>query len=495
MDGTAVLVALLALLVGLALGALLVRARTVGTTATVVAERDAARTERDAVRAERAALMAKYDDTARQLQTAEAARAKLESELAHATSDAEQRLEFLRQQQERLGQEFERLAAAALRQNRDEFLQLAQERLKGSEDRVKVELDQRRTAVEALVKPLNEQLGKVSEHVSTLEQARSKAYVELRTQIEAMGKSSEQLRTETKQLVTALRAPQVRGRWGELQLRRVVEASGMVEHVDFTEQATAETADGRLRPDLVVTLAGGKNVVVDAKVSFSGFLEAEEARDDTTRAARLAAHARHVRDHIDSLANKEYWEQFAPTPEFVVMFVPSEVFLSAAIEQEPTLYEYAFERNVVLATPANLVALLRTVGYTWRQDALAKNAQQVLNLARELHSRLATMGRHISKLGRQLDSAVSSYNSTVSSLESRVLVSARKMADLKVVDDELESPAQVERAARQVQAPELVAAVDDALVAIEDIDSRYGVDVDGNEQSTDDTTLRDGTAG
>jgi DNA recombination protein RmuC len=463
-----------------------------GGAATVTAERDAVRAERDSLRTDREALMARYDDATRQLQSAQAEQARLETQLAHTKSDAEQKLQLLRQEQQRLGPEFERLATAALRQNRDEFLQLANDRFKGSEERVKGELEQRRSAVEALVKPLNEQLEKVSKHVSTLEQARTNAYAELRTQLEAMGKSSEQLRTETQQLVTALRAPQVRGRWGELQLRRVVEAAGMLEHVDFTEQATADTADGQLRPDMLVNLAGGKHVVVDAKVSFNGFLEAQEARDEATRNARLAAHARHLKGHIDSLAGKQYWEQFSPAPEFVVMFVPSEVFLNAAMEQDPTLYEYAFECNVVLATPATLVALLRTVGYTWRQDALAKNAQQVLTLGRELHSRLATMGGHVSKLGRQLDSAVSAYNSTVSSLESRVLVTARKMADLKVVDEDLDSVTQVEKAARQVQAPELVAASDDALVALEEIDRRYGIDV-GTEDSS--SSSREGTAG
>lgn len=491
MDATGFLVALLALLVGAALGALVVRARMASHSATVTAERDAARSERDAARADGAAIGARYEDAARQLRLALAEQARLETQLTHAQSDAEEKLTLLRQEQERLGQEFERLSAAALRQNRDEFLQLANERFKGSEDRAKVELDQRRTAVEALVKPLNEQLDKVTSQVNQLEKARADAYGELRNQLEAVGKSSDQLRIETKQLVTALRAPQVRGRWGELQLRRVVEVAGMLEHVDFTEQTTVDTPDGKLRPDLVVNLAGGKNVVVDAKVSFSGFLEAQEARDDATKAARLAAHARHVKDHIHGLAAKQYWEQFSPTPEFVVMFVPSEVFLSAAVEQDPVLYEYAFERNVVLATPATLVALLRTVGYTWRQDALAKNAQEVLTLGRELHSRLCTMGSHLGKLGRQLDNAVGAYNNTVSSLESRVLVTARKMADLKVVDEPIEPVPQVEKAARRVQAPELVAAADDALIAIEDIDHRYGVDVTPKGQRS----KRDGTDG
>ncbi|PSL01782.1 DNA recombination protein RmuC [Haloactinopolyspora alba] len=487
MDATGLVVAALALLVGFALGALTVRGRT----ATLAAERNAARAERDTIRGERDTAHAELDDAEQHLRQAQADKARLEAQIEHTRNSADEKLALLRTEQERLTQEFDRLSNDALRRNRAEFLELATEQLKGSEERTKTELEHRRAAVEAMVKPLNEQLAKVTEHANELERARSAAYAELRTQVESMGQNSEKLRLETQQLVTALRAPQVRGRWGELQLRRVVEAAGMLEHVDFVEQATADTADGKLRPDMLVHLAGGKRVVVDAKVSFSGYLEAQEARDDATRNDRLAAHARHLQAHIDSLAGKQYWAQFAPTPEFVVMFVPSDVFLDAALQQDPSLFEHAFERNVVLATPATLVALLRTVGYTWRQEALARNAQQVLQLGRELHTRLSTMGRHVGKLGRQLDNAVKAYNETVSSLESRVLVTARKMTELEVVDDELESPAQVERTTRQIQPADLAAAPDQSLLALDDIDAdpRYGVNAAGAD------TERDGTNG
>jgi DNA recombination protein RmuC len=281
-----------------------------------------------------------------------------------------------------------------------------------------------------------------------------------------MRATSDQLRLETSSLVTALRAPHVRGRWGELQLRQVVESAGMVEHCHFIEQATVTTADGALRPDLIVKLAGGKQVVVDAKVPFAGFIEAMDARDDATRTARLRAHARHLRDHIDRLAAKAYWEHFTPTPEFVVLFVPADAFLQAALEQEPALLEYSFERNVIIATPSNLIALLRTVGYAWRQEALAANAQQVYDLGRELHSRLATMGGHLARLGGQLESAVKSYNNTVASMESRVLVTARRFSELRVTDDELAEPPQISQVPRQVQAPELVASATDSLVPL-----------------------------
>ncbi|HEX5493683.1 MAG TPA: DNA recombination protein RmuC, partial [Mycobacteriales bacterium] len=299
--------------------------------------------------------------------------------------------------------------------------------------------------------------GKVEAQLRSVEKEREGTFQALAAQLGGMREDSERLRTETRALVTALRAPHVRGRWGELQLRRVVEAAGMLEHCDFDEQTTSTTDDGVLRPDMVVHLAGGKHVVVDSKVPFAGYLEAMEARDEPTRAERRRAHARHLREHVDRLAAKAYWERFEPTPEFVVMFVPADTFLDAALATEPALLEHAFAHNVVIATPSTLVALLRTVAYTWRQEALARNAAQVLALGRELHNRLTTMGNHVDGLGRALNSTVSKYNEAVASLESRVLVSARRFVELRVTDDELRSPRQVESHARTVQAPVLVA--------------------------------------
>jgi DNA recombination protein RmuC len=243
-----------------------------------------------------------------------------------------------------------------------------------------------------------------------------------------------------------------------MQLERAVEAAGMTEHIDYVTQASVHGPDGTLRPDLVVRLVGGKSVVVDSKVAFSGYLEAMEARDEATRAARLKAHARHLREHIDSLGAKSYWEHFTPSPEFVVCFVPADAFLDAALREDPTLLERAFDQNVVVATPSTLVALLRTVAYTWRQEALAANAAEVHKLGRELYQRLSTMGGHIDKLGRSLTSAVGDYNKTVSSLESRVFVTARRMVELQVVEpgaDQLEPPRQITETARSTQAPEL----------------------------------------
>jgi len=368
----------------------------------------------------------------------------------------------------RLNEQFRALAADALRANSEQFMVAAEERLKRSQEAGAAELSQREDAVKQLVEPLTRTLDQVKNEVLTAERARLQAQSALAEQLRGMRESSDLLRSETTHLVTALRSSQVRGRWGEIQLRRVVEAAGMVEHVDFVEQSQVRTDDGRLRPDMLVRLAGGKNVVIDAKVAFLGYLDAVQAQDDTVRAERMAAHARHMRKHIDDLAAKEYWEQFSPTPEFVVMFVPAEAFLHTALEVDPTLIEHAMEHNVVLATPMTLVAMLRTIAYAWRQDALAANAQQVLTLGRELHGRLSTLGGHVGRLGRQLDGAVRSYNETVSSLESRVLVSARRLAELKVTDAELEPPAQIDRAARQLQAPELVASLGQRVVAIED---------------------------
>lgn len=303
-------------------------------------------------------------------------------------------------------------------------------------------------AVARAVAPLQETLRRYEARVAELERDRTDAYAELRT-------VSGELRDETKQLVAALRAPQVRGRWGEHQLRRIVEAAGMLDHCDFTEQVTADVDGQGVRPDLVVRLHGGRSVVVDAKAPFEAYLTAMEARDEAGRDRHLESHAAHLRRHVDALAAKSYWAAFPQAPEFVVLFVPADPFLDAALARDPALLEHAFARDVVLATPATLVALLRTVAYAWRQDSLARNAAAVHTLARELYGRLSTLGDHVSKLGGSLGAAVTAYNRAVGSLESRVLVSARKLAELGLADDQLPTPPQVELAARAPQSPEL----------------------------------------
>jgi DNA recombination protein RmuC len=303
---------------------------------------------------------------------------------------------------------------------------------------------------------LQESLRLVDEHVRQLEFARREAYAGLTTQVGLLREGQELLRGQTANLVTALRAPAARGRWGELQLRRVVEIAGMLPHCDFTEQPSARTDDGRQRPDLVVHLAGGKHVVVDAKVPLAAYLQALEATTDADRRQGFADHARQLRTHVQQLSAKAYWRQFGPSPEFVVLFVPSDAVLAAALEHDPGLLEDAVARQVLPATPVTLIALLRTVAHTWRQEALADNARAVCQLGRELHERLSTLGSHVNAMGRSLDRAVDSYNRAVGSLESRVLVSARRFSQLGAADGSLAAPEPVETTARRLSAPELI---------------------------------------
>jgi DNA recombination protein RmuC len=401
------------------------------------------------------------------LAAARLAAARTHAELVSQQRAHDERVRLLAADQERLSDRFRSVAADALAQNNEQFLALADQRLRATQQTHAVEVAEREEAVRQLVEPLSRTLAEVRAELGTAERARLTGQSALAEQVRAMREASDLLRGETADLVTALRSSGVRGRWGELQLRRVVEAAGMLPHVDFVEQQQVRTDDGALRPDMVVRLAGGKSIVVDAKVAFLGYLEATQAKDETLRAERLAAHARHLRRHVDDLAGKRYWDQFAPAPEFVVMFVPAEAFFHAAVEQDGTLFEYAFERDVVIATPTTLLALLRTVAYAWRQDALAANAQQVLTLGKELHGRLATLGGHLARLGRALDGAATAYNQTVASLETRVLVSARRFQDLGVVDAELPTPAAVNPRLSAVSAPELLAGPADGVVPID----------------------------
>ncbi len=382
--------------------------------------------------------------------------AQLEARLAAAQDAAQARERDVAAERERMRHEFQALAAQALAANNEQFLGLAEQRLRATQVAGQADMERRELAVQGLVAPVQRTLGELAAQVTAVEEARLAGGAALAEQLRAMRESSEHLRSETQHLVTALRSSQVRGRWGEMQLRRVVEAAGMLDRVDFVEQAQVRTDDGALRPDMIVQLAGGKRVVVDAKVAFLGYLEAHQATDDAIRAERMAAHARHVKKHVDDLAGKRYWDQFAPAPEFVVMFIPAEAFYHAALEQDGTLFEYAMERNVVIATPMTLLALLRTVAYAWRQDTLAANAQQVLTLGKELHGRISTLTSHLTRLGRSLDSAAGAYNQTVASLETRVLVTARRFRDLGVVDADLETPSPADPQLSALSAPEML---------------------------------------
>jgi DNA recombination protein RmuC len=355
-----------------------------------------------------------------------------------------------------LAERFQSLSAQALDQSARTFLQIAEGRLNAASAKAAGELDNRKAAVEHLVQPLRDTLARVEAQLRETDAARRSSHAALTEQVAIARQSSDQLRAQTQALVTALRRPEARGRWGEMQLRRVVELAGMSSRCDFEEQVTVTTADGVLRPDMVVRLAGGKNIVVDSKVSLAAYLEAAEATDEKTRAARLDAHARHLREHVDRLAAKAYWASLSSAPEFVVLFIPGEAFLAPALEHDPGLLEHAFAHKVHIATPTTLVTMLRTAQYAWQQAALSDNARIVFDLGRELYDRLTGLGKHVDGLGKALTNAVTAYNRTVGSLENRVLVSARKLNEAGLTDAELEQPKLIEDTVRELSAPDLV---------------------------------------
>jgi DNA recombination protein RmuC len=378
-----------------------------------------------------------------------AGKARLESDLASERRNNAEKIELVTRASEDLRNAFKAMASDALKSNNSSFLVIAEETLKRFQSQAKGDLDARQKAVADLVAPVRDSLNKVDAQIQQMEVARGDAYGELRAQVQSLITTQKELQSETGNLVRALRTPNVRGRWGEIQLRRVVEIAGMLSYCDFTEQESVTTETGRLRPDLVVKLPGGKNVVVDAKTPLQAFLDAFETNDEETRRTCLANHARQVRDHMKTLAGKNYWEQFDPTPEFVVMFLPGETFFSAALEQDSSLIEQGVLSRVIPASPTTLIALLKAVNYGWNQEKLARNAKQISELGKELHDRLRLLAGHITQVGTGLDRAVESYNKAVGSLESRVLVSARKFAELGAsVADDIPELAPIETTAR-----------------------------------------------
>jgi DNA recombination protein RmuC len=388
------------------------------------------------------------------------ARAATADERARAAGDRAVLLERAAQEKAtlvdgQLAERFESLSAQALDRSVRTLLELAEGRLSAASAMAAGELDSRKAAVEQLVQPLRDTLTRLEGQLREAEAARRSSHAALTEQVSIARQTSDQLRVQTQALVTALRRPEARGRWGEMQLRRVVELAGMASKCDFDEQVGVTTADGAVRPDMVIRLAGGKNIVVDSKVSLAAYLEAAESTDEGVRADRLAAHARHVREHVDRLAAKAYWAALSPSPEFVVLFIPGEAFLAPALERDSGLLEYAMASRVHIATPTTLVTMLRTAQYAWQQAALSDHARAVFELGRELYDRIASLGRHVDGLGRALTTAVSTYNRAVGSLESRVLVSARKLSELGVVEAELEQPRPIEETVRPLSAPEL----------------------------------------
>ena len=395
--------------------------------------------------------------------------ADLKAQLEGERRAAQERSESFKQAAEELSEKFKALSRDALKDNNQSFLDLARATLEKFQTGAKGDLELRQRAIDQLVQPLKESLERVDGKIGEMEKARAGAYSELREQVRALATSQLQLQAETGNLVKALRTPHIRGRWGEIQLRRVVELAGMLQYCDFTEQETVAGEDGRIRPDVIVRLPGNRTIVVDAKVPFDAFYESISTTDEAVRLERLKDHARLVRAHIGALSKKSYWETVQPTPEFVLLFLPGENFYSAALEHDPKLIEDGVNQGVIIATPTTLIALLKAVSYGWRQEQMAANAQEVSRLGKDLYDRLRTFTIHFGDIGKGLDRALESYNKGVGSLEARVLVTARKFKERgAIAGEEIEILEPIDKSARGLSLdegglfPELVAPAEPA---------------------------------
>jgi DNA recombination protein RmuC len=452
--GLMILGVVLGLLVGLAIGVAAHLVRSAGVTgAARLAE--GRLSDAQVALAEQSAQLKHASDAAA---TAEKARAVLASELQLFRRSEGEAVARAEEDRVKLAGAFAELSAQALAQNNEQFLALAGTRLNEARTAAEGDLDKKQQAIAELLGPLSETLARYERGLHDMEKERRGAYEGLNQKVAQLHRGHEQLQKETRNLVTALRSPQTRGRWGEVQLRRVAEMAGMLAHCDFDEQVSTNTDDGRFRPDMIVHMPGGGEVVVDAKVPLDAFLQMIDADDDVSRAACQAKHARQLRTHVDQLAKKEYWKQFERSPQMVVAFIPGDQLLAAAFESDPTLQEYAMANHVLLTTPVTLIALLRTVALGWQQETMAENAREVKKLGAELYDRLRVMTGHMQTLQRSLASTVEAYNRAVGSLESRVLVSARRFPDLGVVageSAEITHLSPIESAPRHLQAVEL----------------------------------------
>lgn len=379
--------------------------------------------------------------------------AQVKTVLGEERKSTEEKLDLLNKAQTTLSNAFKALSAEALKSNSESFITLAKTQLQTFQQGAQNDLDSRQKSIDELVKPLKEGLENVDKKIQELDKARTESTVALNEQIKNLVVVQNNLQGQTQNLVRALRTPGVRGRWGEMQLRKVVEMSGMLEHCDFEEQVSTDSENGKLRPDMVIRLPGQKNVVVDSKAPLEGYLNAIEASDDDARVSYLKNHARQVKNHLTKLSEKGYWDQFEHSPEFVILFLPGETFFGAALEQDPELIEFGVGKKVIIATPTTLIALLRAVAYGWTSERLSKNAEEISSLGKDLHDRIRTFAQHFSTMGKGIQRTVDSYNKAVGSLEHSVLTKARKFKELSATSgQEIESLEPVELTTRMISA-------------------------------------------
>jgi DNA recombination protein RmuC len=411
-----------------------------------------------APQAERAAAMeARAEALMGDLYQEQVTAAALEQKLESLQETHAQRLADMADMKKQLEDRFHTLASGALSANSEKFLSLVSERFQKHKESADHDLTQRHAAIRDLVKPLDDRLGKFDERMGEIEKARNEAYGTIKQQVLNLAEGQASLSTETRRLVQALRAPKTRGRWGEMQLRQVFEMAGMTERVDFHLEKSFDTDEGKRRPDAIVHIPGGKSIVIDAKTPLSAYLDALEADTPELQSQFIRQHAVQVRKHVNDLSSKAYYDTLGSTPDFVVMFIPGETFVSAAAEADPSLIEYAFERKVLIATPTTLMALVKAIAYGWQQDKMAENAEEVQKSAKEIYDRLRVFAEHLGRVGRSLGQSVDHYNKALGSLEGRVLPSARKFEDLGVVSstsDKIERPASVEHEPRRLTAHE-----------------------------------------